>query len=260
MPITFTAAFFAPNDSPELSLNWEEREFVINRGPDTAPLIISVDEMVTIIQTSVALGRGWKICVSANYPEIVRVINHGIPEGCNAYLSHIKDGRLHRSQKIVTYDCFFTPSQLETLRVEHKVSDNLNRDTATLFPKPPRREPKAKTTESITGATLANFTKTDMDQSILFAGLMAHARETQRKNLWKLRKDTRIPKATRGVERYAVSETSSLSTTMGLNAKISKWRLNNTKNETTRKDDDEDMDTTTNAVEDDPSEEGPSNA
>ncbi|KAJ3720801.1 hypothetical protein DFJ43DRAFT_1042425 [Lentinula guzmanii] len=207
--------------------------------------------MVTTIQTSVALGRGWKICVSPHYPEIVRVINHGIPEGSNAYLSYIKDGRLHRSQKIVTYDCFFTPSQLAILRVENKVSDNLNRDTATLFPKPPRRKANDEPTESITGATLANFTKTDMDQSILFAGLMAHARETQRKNLWKLRKDTRRPKATRGIERYAVSETGSLSTTMGLNAKISEWRLNNTKNGTVRKDD-EDMDTTSNAVEDNP--------
>ncbi|KAJ3792453.1 hypothetical protein GGU11DRAFT_760755 [Lentinula aff. detonsa] len=259
MPITLTAAFFAPNDIPGFTLIWEEQVFAIDQGPDSAPLSVSVDEMVRTVQTSMALGRGWKIRVSPHYPEIVRVINHGIPEGCNAYLSYIQDGRLHRSQKIVAYDCFFTPSQLATLRAEHKVSDNLNRDTATVFPKPPRRSTNDKTTESITGATLANFTKTDMDQSILFAGLMAHARETQRKNLWKLRKDTRISKATRGIERYAVSETGSLSTTMGLNAKISEWRLNNTKNGTARKDD-EDMDTTTNAVEDDPSEEGPSNA
>ncbi|KAJ3992903.1 hypothetical protein F5050DRAFT_1811024 [Lentinula boryana] len=259
MPITLAAAFFAPSNFPGLSLNWDERQFAINQGPDSALLTVSVDEMVTTIQTSVVLGRGWKICVSAHYPEIVWIINQEIPEGCNAYLSYIKDGRLHRSQKIVTYNCFFTPSQLATLCVEHRVSDSLNRDTATLFPKPPRHNTNDKTTESITGATLANFMKMDMDQSILFTGLMAHARETQRKNLWKLRKDTRMPKATRRIKRYAVSETGSLSTTMGLNAKISEWCLNNTKNGTARKDN-EDMDTTTNAVEDDPSEEGPSNA
>ncbi|KAJ3992756.1 hypothetical protein F5050DRAFT_1715032 [Lentinula boryana] len=93
-----------------------------------------------------------------------------------------------------------------------------------------------------------------MDQSILFAGLMAHARETQRKSLWKLRKDSRTPRAIRGTERYDVSETGSLSTTMGLNAKISKWRLTNTKNDAAHKDDD-DMDTASAVQDENPSEE-----
>ncbi|KAJ3978619.1 hypothetical protein F5890DRAFT_1479207 [Lentinula detonsa] len=257
MPITLTAAFFGPNDFPELSLTWEERKFKINQGPDSAQFTITVDEMVTTIQTSVALGRGWKIRVSPRYPEIARVINHTIPDGCNAYLSYIKDGHLYRSQKFVTYNCFFTLSQLATLHVENKLSDNLNKDTATLFPKPPRREAYDRLSESITSATLANFTKSDRDQSILFAGLMAHTRETQRKTLWKLRKDAKIPRAIRGTERYAVSETGSLSTTMGLTAKISKWRLTNTKNDAARKEDD-DMDTASAVQGEDPSKEGPS--
>ncbi|KAJ3737369.1 hypothetical protein DFJ43DRAFT_1035606 [Lentinula guzmanii] len=147
---------------------------------------------------------------------------------------------------MVTYNCFFTPSQLETLREEKKISENLNKDTARVFPKPPRRVEHAGSSGTITSATLANFTKSDMDQSILFAGLMAHARETQKKNLWKLRKESRPPKATRGVERYTMSETGSLTTTMGLNAKISKWRLTSTKNEETRRGD-EDMETASNA-------------
>ncbi|KAJ3978596.1 hypothetical protein F5890DRAFT_1560047 [Lentinula detonsa] len=257
MPITLTAAFFAPNDFPGLRLTWEDRKFEIDQGPDSNPFTITVDEMVTTIQTSLVLGRGWKICVDPRYPEIVQVINHTIPDGCNTYLSYIKDGRLHRSQKFVMYDCFFTPSQLVTLRVEKKLSDNLNKDTATLFPKPLHREAHDRSSESITSMTLANFTKSDMDQSILFAGLMAHARETQRKSLWKLRKDTKIPRAIRGTERYAVSETGSLSTTMGLNTKISKWCLTNTKNDAARKDDDN-MDTASAVQEEDPSEEGPS--
>ncbi|KAJ3998390.1 hypothetical protein F5050DRAFT_1710585 [Lentinula boryana] len=149
------------------------------------------------------------------------------------------------------------PSQLATLCTENKLSDNLNRDTTTLFPKPPCREAHDRSLESITSATLANFTKSDMDQSILFAGLMAHARETQRKSLWKLRKDTKTPRAIRGTERYEVSETGSLSTTMGLNAKISKWRLTSTKNDAARKDDD-DMDTASAVQEEDRSDEGPS--
>ncbi|KAJ3733080.1 hypothetical protein DFJ43DRAFT_1038901 [Lentinula guzmanii] len=262
MPITLSAAFFAPNDFPELSLNWGEQKFKIVQGPDKAPFTVSVDKMVTTIQTSLTLGRGWKIRVSPRYPEIVWVIDHIILDSCTAYLSYINDGRLYRSQTIITYDCFFTPSQLALLRNEKKLSDNLNKDTARLFLKPPRREANAKSIESITGATLANFTKSDLDQSILFVGLMAHTRETQRKNLWKLKKDTRTPKATRGAERYALSESGSLSTTMGLNAKISKWRLTSTKNDAARKDDD-DMDTTTNdtetnAQEDGPPQEGPS--
>ncbi|KAJ3732634.1 hypothetical protein DFJ43DRAFT_1138641 [Lentinula guzmanii] len=125
-----------------------------------------------------------------------------------------------------------------------------------LFPKPPRRERNTQA-ESIIGTTLANFTKSDMDQSILFAGLMAHARETQRKNLWKLKKQTTLPKATRGAERYAMSESGSQSTTMGLNAKISKWRLTATKNTSARKDN-EDMDTASCDVETNAQEDGPS--
>ncbi|KAJ3786107.1 hypothetical protein GGU10DRAFT_332561 [Lentinula aff. detonsa] len=257
MPITLTAAFFTPNDLPGLKLTWEDRKFEIDQGPDSDPFTITIDEMVTTIQTSLALGQGWKICVNPRYPETVQVINNTIPDGCNAYLSYIKDGRLHRSQKFVTYNCFFTPSQLATLRVEKKLSDNLNKDTATLFPKPPRCEAHDRSSESITSATLANITKSDMDQSILFAGLMAHARETQRKSLWKLRKDTKIAKAIRGTERYAVSETGSLSTTMGLNAKISKWRLTNTMNDAARKDN-YDMDTASAVQGEVPSKEGPS--
>ncbi|KAJ3991788.1 hypothetical protein F5050DRAFT_1715800 [Lentinula boryana] len=147
---------------------------------------------------------------------------------------------------MVTYNCFFTPSQLETLREEKKISDNLNKDTARVFPKPPCRVQHAESPGTITSTTLANFTKSDMDQSILFAGLMTHARETQKKNLWRLRTESRPPKATRGIERYAMSETGSLATTMGLNAKISKWRLTSTKNEETREGD-EDMETASNA-------------
>ncbi|KAJ3992554.1 hypothetical protein F5050DRAFT_1715192 [Lentinula boryana] len=79
--------------------------------------------------------------------------------------------------------------QLEILQEENKVSYSLNRDVATTFPKPPRvqRDPSAH--GSITGATLVDFTKSDFDQSILFAGLMAHACETQQKNLWKLNRN-----------------------------------------------------------------------
>ncbi|KAJ3792089.1 hypothetical protein GGU11DRAFT_761058 [Lentinula aff. detonsa] len=239
-------AFFAPSDFPQLSLNWAERRFEIAQGPDAAPITVTVDEMITAIQTSLALGRGWKIGVSPRYPEIANTIDQIIPHGCNAYLSFINNGRLHRSQTMVTYNCFFTPSQLETLREEKKISDNLNKDTARVFPKPPHRVEHAGSPGTITSATLANFTKSDMDQSILFAGLMAHARETQKKNLWKLRKESRPPKATRGVECYTMSETGSLTTTMGLNAKISKWHLTSTKNEETRRGD-EDMETASNA-------------
>ncbi|KAJ3718596.1 hypothetical protein DFJ43DRAFT_1042919 [Lentinula guzmanii] len=264
MPITPAAAFFAPDDFPELSLNWGDREFEIVRGPDETPFRVTVDELITTIQTSLALGRGWKICVIPCYPEIARVMNHTIPGDCDAYLSYIKEGHLYRSKTIITYSCYFNASQLATLRDEKKISDSLNRDTTTRFPKPPRREVNTKVAESITGATLANFTKTDMDQSILFAGLMAHARETQRKNLWKLKKQTTLPKATRGAERYAISESGSQSTTMGLNAKISKWRLTSTKNTAARRDE-EDMDTAscdveTNDQEGGPSGEGPSNS
>ncbi|KAJ3991668.1 hypothetical protein F5050DRAFT_1812287 [Lentinula boryana] len=263
MPMTLTAAFFAPDDSPELSLNWGDCKLEVDRGPGGTPFSITVDEMITTIQTSLALGQGWKIRVSPRYPEIIWVINHTIPDDCNTYLSYIKDGHLYRSHIIVTYSCYFNPSQLATLRDEKKISDNLNRDTATLFPKPPCRKQNTQA-ESITGATLANFMKSDMDQSILFAGLMAHARETQRKNLWKLKKQTTLPKATRGAKRYAMSESSSQSTSMGLNVKISKWRLTSSKNTMARKDD-EDMDTAscdveTNAQEDGPSGEGPSNS
>ncbi|KAJ3979092.1 hypothetical protein F5890DRAFT_1478808 [Lentinula detonsa] len=264
MPITLAAAFFAPDNFPELSLNWGDQKFKIVRGPDEMPFRVMVDKLVTTIQTSMALGRGWKIRVSPRYPEIVRVMNHTIPDDCDAYLSYIKDGHLYHSKTIITYSCYFNPLQLATLCDEKKISDSLNRDTPTLFPKPPRRKVNTKAAESITGATLANFTKTDMDQSILFAGLMAHTRETQRKNLWKIKKQTILPKATCGAERYAMSESGSQSTTMGLNAKISKWRLTSTKNTAAHKDD-EDMDTAgcdveTNDREGSPSGEGPSNS
>ncbi|KAJ3982424.1 hypothetical protein F5890DRAFT_1476179, partial [Lentinula detonsa] len=75
----------------------------------------------------------------------------------------------------------------------------------------PRIGKERQASGSMTGAMIANFTKLDMDQSILFAGLMAHAHETEQKKLWRLRKDERKPRAQ--------------SSTMGLNAKISKWRL-----------------------------------
>ncbi|KAJ3780077.1 hypothetical protein GGU10DRAFT_337470 [Lentinula aff. detonsa] len=91
MPVTLTAAFFAPNDSPELSLNWGDR-------PGGTPFSVTVNEMITAIQTSLALGRGWKIRIDPRYSEIVRVINHTIPDNCNAYLSYIKDGHLYHSE------------------------------------------------------------------------------------------------------------------------------------------------------------------
>ncbi|KAJ3737553.1 hypothetical protein DFJ43DRAFT_1035241 [Lentinula guzmanii] len=146
---------------------------------------------------------------------------------------------------MLTYDNFLTPFQLTTLRDEKKISGSLNKDTAGAFPKPVRPGGRSKTSGSITGAMLADFTKSDLDQSILFAGLMAHARETQKKKLWKLRKDTRQAKSTRGTERYVISESGSQSTTTGLNAKVSKWRLDSTKSivKTT----DNDMDVASNA-------------
>ncbi|KAJ3715964.1 hypothetical protein DFJ43DRAFT_1043424 [Lentinula guzmanii] len=233
MSIAHTTAFFAPNDLSELTISWGEQKFKIVQGPGIAPFVITVDEMVAAIQTSLALGRGWKIAVA--------------PHVYNAHLSYIAEGQLHRSRVIITYNCFFTPTQFTTLREAKKVSNSLNRDTTVSFPKPVRRPGgKSETTGSITGAIIENFTKSDMDQSILVAGLMAHARETQRKNLWRLRRDTKQPKSTRGTERYSISESETQSTTMGLNAKISKWRLDSTKSVEIATADDTDMDTTSN--------------
>ncbi|KAJ3792461.1 hypothetical protein GGU11DRAFT_760747 [Lentinula aff. detonsa] len=266
MSTTPTVIFFAPHDVAELGFSWGERRFEIAQGSGLVPFVISLDEMITAIQTSMALGRGWNIAVHPRYPEIARQLNRVIPQMFNTHLSFIADDRLHRSQVMLTYDNFLTPFQLTTLRDEKKISGSLNKDTAGAFPKPVRPGGRSKTSGSITGAMLADFTKSDLDQSILFAGLMAHARETQKKKLWKLRKDTRQAKSTRGTERYAISESGSQSTTTGLNAKISKWRLDSTKSivETT----DNDMDVASNADshvprkegEDGPSGEGSSTA
>ncbi|KAJ3782096.1 hypothetical protein GGU10DRAFT_335818 [Lentinula aff. detonsa] len=266
MSIPHSATLFAPHDIAELGFSWGERKFEIAQGTAVGPFVITLDEMIVAVQTSLALSRGWNIAVIPRYPEIARALNRVIPETFNTYLSYIADGRLHRSQVMLTYECFLAPFQLTTLREEKKFSGSLNRDTAKAFPKPDRPGRKSGTAESITGAMLADFTKSDLDQSILFAGLMAHARETQRKNLWKLRKDTRRAKSTRGTERYAISENGTQTTTTGLNAKISKWRLDSTKSiiETA----DNDMDIASNAdnhaaadeAEDGPSGKGSSSA
>ncbi|KAJ3989475.1 hypothetical protein F5890DRAFT_1470776 [Lentinula detonsa] len=267
MSIAHTAAFFAPNDLSELTSSWGEQKFEIVQGPGIAPFVITVDEMVAAIQTSLALGRRWKIAVAPRYPEITQALNRIIPDVYNAHLSYIAEGQLHRSRVIITYDCFFTPTQLTTLQEAKKISNSLNRDTTVSFPKPVRRpRGKSETTGSMTGVIIENFTKSDMDQSILVAGLMAHARETQRKNLWRLRRDTKQPKSTRGTERYSISESETQSTTMGLNAKISKWRLDSTKSIERSTADDTDMDTMSNVgnhvitteQNDGPSREGPS--
>ncbi|KAJ3789215.1 hypothetical protein GGU10DRAFT_372414 [Lentinula aff. detonsa] len=229
MSIAQTATFFAPHDIAEMGFSWGERKFEIARGSGIAPFVISIDEMIIAIQTSLALGRGWKIAVHPRYPEIAWMINRVIPKAFDTHLSFIAEGQLHRSQVMLTYNCFLTEFQLTTLRGEKRISGSLNKDTAEAFPKPVRPRGMQNSAGSITGAMLADFTKSDLDQSILFAGLMAHARETQRKNLWKLRKDTRQAKSTRGTQRYAISENGSQSTTTGLNAKISKWHLDSTK-------------------------------
>ncbi|KAJ3749040.1 hypothetical protein DFH05DRAFT_1456937 [Lentinula detonsa] len=265
MSIAQTATFFAPHDIAEMGFSWGERKFEIARGSGIVPFVISLDEMITAVQTSLALGRGWKIAVHPRYPEIAQTINRVIPKTFDTHFSFIADGQLHRSQVILTYDCFLTEFQITTLREEKRISGSLNRDTAEAFPKPVRPRGIQKTSGSITGAMLADFTKSDLDQSILFAGLMAHARETQRKNLWRLRKDTRQAKSTRGTQRYAISENGTQSTTTGLNAKISKWRLESTKStvEATSNDMDiasnADHEAVTNENEDGPSGEGPSN-
>ncbi|KAJ3784763.1 hypothetical protein GGU10DRAFT_376411 [Lentinula aff. detonsa] len=205
--------------------------------------MITVADMIMAIQSSLALGRGWKVSVNQRYPVIARAVNNIIPDGSDTYLSFSEKGRLHRSKTIVTYQHFFTPTQLAILNDENKLSTSLNKDVAEVFPKPPRARKETQASESITGAMIANFTKSDLDQSILFAGLMAHARETQRKNLWRLRKDNKKPKSTRGAERYGLSDEGAQSSTMGLNAKISKWRLSR---------EEDDMDTASNVA-------GPSN-
>ncbi|KAJ3791730.1 hypothetical protein GGU11DRAFT_761359 [Lentinula aff. detonsa] len=266
MSISHNTTLFAPHDIAELGFSWGERKFEIAQGTGVVPFVITLDEMIVTIQTSLALSRGWNIAVIPCYPEIARALNHVIPKMFNTHFSYIVDGRLHRSQVMLTYECFLAPFQLTILREEKKISGSLNRDTAKAFPKPARPGRKSGTAGSMTGAMLTDFAKSDLDQSILFAGLMAHARETQRKNLWKLRKDTRQAKSTRGTERYAISENGTQSTTTGLNAKISKWRLDSTKSiiETT----DNDMDIASNAdnhvatneAEDGPSGEGPSSA
>ncbi|KAJ3980678.1 hypothetical protein F5890DRAFT_1477545 [Lentinula detonsa] len=147
--------------------------------------------MILAIQSSLALGRGWKVTVNQRYPGIARAINNIIPDGSDTYLSFVEKGRLYRSKTFVTYQHFFTPTQLAILQDENKLSTNLNRDVAEVFPKPPRAVKETHASESLTGTMIANFTKSDLDQSILFAGLMAHARETQRRNLWRLRKDNK---------------------------------------------------------------------
>ncbi|KAJ3743925.1 hypothetical protein DFH05DRAFT_1524937 [Lentinula detonsa] len=246
MSIPHSASLLAPHDIVELGFSWGERRFEIAQGNGVVLFVITLDEMIVAVQTSLVLGRGWNIAVIPRYPDIARALNDVIPKTFNTHLSFIADGRLHRSQNMLTYDCFLTPFQLTTLREEKKISGNLNRDTAEAFPKPsPGARGKSKTTGSITGAMIADFTKSDLDQSILFAGLMAHARETQRKKLWRVRKETRQAKSTRGTERYPVSESGTQSTTTGLNAKISKWRLDSTKSivETT----DNNMDIASNA-------------
>ncbi|KAJ3796513.1 hypothetical protein GGU11DRAFT_757470 [Lentinula aff. detonsa] len=244
MSTTPTVTFFAPHDIAELGFSWGERRFEIAQGSGLVPFVISLDEMITAIQTSMALGRGWNIAVHPRYPEIARQLNRVIPQMFNTHLSFIADGRLHRSQVMLTYDNFLTPFQLTTLWDEKKISGSLNKDTTGAFPKPVHPGGRSKTSGSITGAMLADFTKSDLDQSILFAGLMAHAREMQKKKLWKLRKYTRQAKSTRGTKCYTISESESQSTTTGLNAKISKWRLDSTKSiETT----DNDMDIASNA-------------
>ncbi|KAJ3732659.1 hypothetical protein DFJ43DRAFT_1039032 [Lentinula guzmanii] len=202
--------------------------------------------MVLTIQTSLALGRGWNVTVSPRYPDIASTINLIIPIDSEAYLSFIDNGKLHRSNAIVTYEHFFTPSQIGILQEENKLSNSLNRDTAATFPKPPRSQRKMSPPGSITGAMIADLTKSDLDQSILFAGLMAHARETQRKNLWRLKKNNKMPRSIRGSQRYNSSEAGSLSTTTGLNARISKWRLGSTKATASIHRDADDMDTASN--------------
>ncbi|KAJ3781410.1 hypothetical protein GGU10DRAFT_336376 [Lentinula aff. detonsa] len=225
MSITPTT-FFAPIDFPELTLNWDEQRFEILGANDATPFVITIAEMIKTIQSSLALGRGWKVSVNQRYPEIARTINHIIPDGSETYLSSIENGTLRRSQSIVTYEHFFTPTQLAILQDDDKITNNLNRDVARAFPKPPRVGKERQASGSMTGAMIANFTKSDMDQSILFAGLMAHARETERKKLWRLRKGERKQRSTRGAERFTLAESRAQSSTMGLNAKILKWRLN----------------------------------
>ncbi|KAJ3988249.1 hypothetical protein F5890DRAFT_1471674 [Lentinula detonsa] len=239
-------AFFAPTDFPELTVDWDERKLEIIGISKTPPFTLTVDEMIRTIQTSLALGRGWKITISPRYSDIASKINLIIPTDSDAYLSFIDNGKLHRSDVFVTYEHFFTPTQIGILQEENKLSNNLNRDTASVFPKPPRIQRKTTSTGSITGAMMADFTKSDLDQSILFAGLMAHARETQRKNLWRLKKNHRMTRSTRGSERYNTSETGSQSTMNGLNSRISRWRLGSTKaTENIHRDADE-MDTSSN--------------
>ncbi|KAJ3720722.1 hypothetical protein DFJ43DRAFT_1042478 [Lentinula guzmanii] len=187
------------------------------------------------------------ITVNPRYPDIAFTINSIIPVDSEAHLSFIDKGKLHRSNTMVTYEHFFTPSQIGILWEENKLTNSLNRDTVAAFPKPPRVQRKTSSPGSITGAMLADFTKSDLDQSILFAGLMAHARETQRKNLWKLKKQDRMPRSTRGTQRYNSSETGSHSTTTGLNAKIAKWRLDSTNTGHIHRDED-DMETASNVA------------
>ncbi|KAJ3980229.1 hypothetical protein F5890DRAFT_1477887 [Lentinula detonsa] len=241
-----TIAFFAPTDFPELNVDWEERKLEISGRTDNAPFTLTVDEMILSIQTSLALGRGWNVTVSPRYTDIAATINLIIPIDSEAYLSFVDKGKLHRSDVYVSYEHFFTPTQIGILQEENKLSDNLNRDTAAVFPKPPRIQRKANLPGSITGAMMADFAKSDLDQSILFAGLMAHARETQRKNLWKLKKNDKMARSTRGSQRYNASETGSQSTTTGLNARISKWRLGSTKTTRSILRDEDDMDTASN--------------
>ncbi|KAJ3792341.1 hypothetical protein GGU11DRAFT_760843 [Lentinula aff. detonsa] len=243
-----TTAFFAPTDFPELNVDWEERMLEITGPSVSASLTLTVDEMIFTIQTSLALGRGWNITGSPRYSDIASTINLLIPSDSEAYLSFIDNGTLHRSNALVKYEHFFTPTQIGILQEENKLSDSLNRDTAAAFPKPPRVQRKMSPPGSITGAMIADFTKSDLDQSILFAGLMAHARETQRKNLWRLKKNNKMPRSIRGPQRYNSSEAGSQSTTNGLNARISKWRLGSTKPTTIIHRDADDMDTASNVA------------
>ncbi|KAJ3991530.1 hypothetical protein F5050DRAFT_1812436 [Lentinula boryana] len=202
--------------------------------------------MILTIQTSLALGRGWNVTVSPRYPDIAATINLIIPIDSEAYLSFIDKRKVHCSDIHVTYEHFFTPTQIGILQEENKLSNNLNRDTAAVFPKPPCIQQKANLPGSITGAMMADFPKLDLDQSILFAGLMAHAHETQCRNLWKLKTNDKMARSTRGSQQYNASETGSQSTTTGLNTRILKWRLGSTKATGSIHRNEDDMDTASN--------------
>ncbi|KAJ3839301.1 hypothetical protein F5878DRAFT_130703, partial [Lentinula raphanica] len=227
-----TIAFFAPRDYPEIVLKWTDRIFEISQKDDaaTAPVRVTVDEMILTLHASAAIRRGWNITLPPRYVEITRAINRLIPFETAAWFSFIDEGKTYTSKAVLTYDYFFNPVQYALLRETGQITKKFNHDVNKAFPKPPRPSSGNNNRGSshrsghgsgVSPNVFTRLSKSQADRDILFLGLMSYARQAESRNRGK----NRLLKSVRGAEAYQKSIDGDGSTVAGLNDRINAWRI-----------------------------------